>query len=66
MTDPDPRHLPHEPEDTLPQWLYQRFNPTGVPWENLHPGEQLYWKHEAAAVRRAVARGGFKSDPQEQ
>jgi hypothetical protein len=51
-------------EDTFPQWLYQRFNPTGIPWENLHPGEQLYWQHEAAAVRRAVERGGFKQDPQ--
>lgn len=47
-------------DDTLPQWLYQRFTHNFTTWENLHADDQLYWEHEAAAVRRAVERGGFK------
>jgi hypothetical protein len=48
--------------DTLPAWLYQRFaRDRNVPWDDLHEDNRSYWEHEAAAVRRAVARGGFKS-----
>lgn len=49
-------------EDTLPQWLQQRFRYVNVPddWEALGEVERLYWQHEADAVRRAVARNGFK------
>jgi hypothetical protein len=47
--------------DTLPAWLYQRFA-GGVPaWEFLDDGDRAYWEHHAAAVRRAVARDGFKT-----
>lgn len=47
--------------DTLPAWLYQRFA-GGVPaWEFLDDGDRAYWEHHAAAVRRAVERGGFKT-----
>jgi hypothetical protein len=46
--------------DTLPHWLYVRFGKGPIAWHELAPGEQDYWTHEAAAVRRAVARGGFK------
>jgi len=48
--------------DTLPAWLYQRFMSHGVGWDNLDADDRAYWEHEAAAVRRAVARGGFKSE----
>lgn len=47
--------------DTLPAWLYQRFMAGGVDWENLDDGDRAYWEHQARAVRRAVARGGFKT-----
>jgi hypothetical protein len=52
------------PTDTLPEWLYQRFAryrrhaPT---WGQLTENDQSYWEHEAAAVRRAVVRGGFET-----
>lgn len=46
--------------DTLPQWLFQRFGTDGRVWESLCLEDQEYWAHEAAAVRRAVERGGFK------
>lgn len=46
-------------EDTLPQWLHRRFGPERA-WGSLRPEDQAYWVHEAAAVRRAVERGGFK------
>lgn len=47
--------------DTLPAWLYRRFA-GGVPaWEWLDDGDRTYWEHQAAAVRRAVERGGFKT-----
>jgi len=47
--------------DTLPAWLHRRFA-GGVPaWEFLDDGDRAYWEHQAAAVRRAVARGGFKT-----
>lgn len=52
--------------DTLPQWLHQRFGKFRegyVPWDELGNDDRSYWAHEAAAVRRAVARGGFK-DPE--
>lgn len=44
--------------DTLPQWLAHRFSKTD--WDELDDDTRLWWQHEAAAVRRAVARGGFK------
>ncbi|MCF0086686.1 MULTISPECIES: hypothetical protein [unclassified Streptomyces] len=65
-TDPaELRRLADEPAtpDTLPEWLYQRFAKyrTHAPaWSALTDDDQSYWVHEAAAVRRAVARGGFK------
>lgn len=51
------------PDDTLPAWLYQRFGSyrLALPWEYLAQEDQEFWAHEAAAVRRAVERGGFKS-----
>jgi hypothetical protein len=48
--------------DTLPAWLYQRFMPDGTGWENLDDDQRSYWKHQARAVRRAVARNGFKAE----
>ena len=50
---------PAETQDSLPAWLYQRFMPDGVGWENLDADDRSYWEHHARAVRRAVARGGF-------
>jgi len=52
-----------ETTDTLPEWLYQRFAVIHgcPPWDTLDDGERAYWEHQAAAVRRAVARGGFKN-----
>lgn len=47
--------------DTLPAWLYQRFMPHGEGWDNLDDDQRSYWEHHAAAVRRAVGRGGFKT-----
>lgn len=44
--------------DTLPQWLCGRFG--DEPWIDLDEADRSFWEHEAAAVRRAVARGGFK------
>ena len=46
--------------DTLPAWLYQRFMPHGEGWDRLDDEDRAYWEHQARAVRRAVARGGFK------
>lgn len=49
--------------DTLPQWLYRRiarYRPNAPAWDALTEDDQSYWAHEAAAVRRAVARNGFK------
>jgi hypothetical protein len=48
--------------DTLPHWLYVRFGKGPMAWHELTPDDQSYWEHEAAAVRRAVARGGFKPE----
>lgn len=51
--------------DTLPEWLYQRFaryRRHAPAWSALSEDDQSYWEHEAAAVRRAVARGGFKTN----
>lgn len=50
-------------EDTLPAWLYQRFSrsrPNSPAWERLMDEDRSYWEHQARAVRRAVARGGFR------
>ncbi|MDH6610227.1 hypothetical protein M2164_005862 [Streptomyces sp. SAI-208] len=46
--------------DTLPEWLYSRFNRVAQPWQSLSNDDRSYWEHEAAAVRRAAERGGFK------
>jgi hypothetical protein len=47
--------------DTLAAWLHRRFA-GGVPaWEFLDDGDRAHWEHHAAAVRRAVERGGFKT-----
>jgi hypothetical protein len=48
--------------DTLPAWLYRRFMPDGEGWDCLDAGQRDYWEHQARAVRRAVARGGFKPE----
>jgi chromosome segregation ATPase len=47
--------------DTFPAWLAQRFDPQGAPWDGMSDDDRTYWEHQARAVRRAVARGGFKS-----
>ena len=56
------------PEDQAPMaaWLYQRFAKRAVAWEDLSQDDQELWKHEAAAVRRVSARGGFKAQTEEQ
>lgn len=46
--------------DTLPQWLHWRFGRPGQSWDTLGADDRSYWEHQAAAVRRAVDRGGFK------
>lgn len=53
--------------DTMAQWLRWRYGSrpytTGDPskgWDDLSVTDKAYWEHEAAAVKRAVARGGFK------
>jgi hypothetical protein len=48
-------------EDTLAPWLANRFDPNGATWDGMSDDDRTYWQHQAAAVRRAVARGGFKS-----
>jgi len=48
--------------DTLGKWLHYRFGKDDYTWAMLDGEERLYWEHEAAAVRRAVARGGFKDE----
>lgn len=50
--------------DTLAAWLYQRFAVIhgAPPWDLLSDDSRAYWEHHARAVRRAVARGGFKTD----
>ena len=49
------------PADTFPQWLAHRFSPS-TPWDAMDQGDREYWAHEAAAVRRTVARNGFKQE----
>ncbi|WP_086732880.1 hypothetical protein [Streptomyces glaucescens] len=49
--------------DTLPAWLHWRFGTQGQhaqTWDALTDDDRSYWEHQARAVRRAVARGGFK------
>jgi hypothetical protein len=59
----DPEHIDDCPgcEDTLPAWLAQRFDPRSPDWEQLSDDDRAYWEHHARAVRRAVARNGFKA-----
>jgi hypothetical protein len=57
---------PTETTDTLPQWLHHRFGAylhggDNQPWDQLEDADRDYWTHEADAVRRAVARGGFRT-----
>lgn len=52
LTEPTP--------DTLPAWLQHRFDPRGPEWDALDEDDRAYWEHQARAVRRAVARSGFK------
>ena len=52
-----------ETPDTLAPWLYQRFMVGGAGWDHLDEDDRSYWEHHAQAVRRAVARGGFKDEP---
>jgi hypothetical protein len=47
--------------DTFPAWLRQRYTATYVDWDHADDADRSYWEHGAAAVRRAVARGGFKT-----
>lgn len=49
-------------KDTLAAWLYNRFSDTVsiYSWEELPEVDKDFWEHEANAVRRAVARAGFK------
>lgn len=49
-------------DDTMGAWLYNRFSrhKHTIPWGKLHEDDQAHWEHHAEAVRRAVARGGFK------
>jgi hypothetical protein len=53
--------------DTLPAWLYSRFNESldAPAWDRLTDDDRTYWEHQARAVRRAVARGGFKTAAEE-
>lgn len=46
--------------DTLPAWLARRFDPNSTPWDGMSDDDRTYWQHQARAVRRAAARGGFK------
>lgn len=46
--------------DTLPHWLYVRFGKGGLGFRELDADTRSWWDHEAQAVRRAVARNGFK------
>ena len=48
--------------DTFPAWLARRFDPNGAPWDGMSDDDRSYWEHQARAVRRAVARGGFKAE----
>jgi hypothetical protein len=50
------------PKDTLAPWLAQRFDPQGAPWDGMSDDDRSYWEHQARAVRRAVARDGFKAE----
>lgn len=55
---------PDQP-DTLAEWLWGRYHGDDdwhKEWSELDQEDRLYWEHQAAAVRRAVYRGGFKQD----
>lgn len=62
---PDPRSTtpaPEEAPDTLPEWLFLRMARSFKTWDELSEDDRDYWAHEARAVRRAVARSGFKKE----
>jgi len=52
--------MPMTENDTLSAWLYWRFGPRTRSWDTVGDEEKDYWEHQAAAVRRAVDRGGFR------
>lgn len=51
-----------ERADTFPAWLARRMDPQGPDWDEMGEEDRSHWEHEARAVRRAVARGGFKAE----
>lgn len=57
------RATPEPKPDTLAEWLHRRYRGAldRIPWNDMTDDDRAYWEHEAAAVRRAVARGGFKN-----
>ncbi|MET7458091.1 hypothetical protein ABZT03_40860 [Streptomyces sp. NPDC005574] len=63
MTNPKPAVPAVDQAGTLPAWLYQRFNDAldAPAWDLLGDDDRTYWEHQARAVRRAVARDGFKA-----
>lgn len=64
MANPAATAPPTATPDTLANWLYRRFDTSAAPWEDLDLVDREYWEREAKAVRRAVARGGFRTpDP---
>ncbi|MFG2359412.1 hypothetical protein [Streptomyces sp. NPDC048521] len=51
--------------DTLPAWLHWRFGSHGQPWSDVPDEDKALWEYQARAVRRAVARNGFKTSQPE-
>lgn len=51
--------VPAPGPDTFPEWLQQRYGHTLVDGDDF-AAHVSFWQHEADAVRRAMARGGFK------
>ncbi|TGZ14705.1 hypothetical protein DV517_61880 [Streptomyces sp. S816] len=47
--------------DTLAAWLHWRFGTPAEPWSEVPDEDKACWEHQARAVRRAVARDGFKT-----
>jgi hypothetical protein len=51
-----------ERADTFPAWLAHRMDPQGPDWDAMNDEDRTHWEHQARAVRRAVARDGFKAE----
>lgn len=51
-------------DGSLGQWLHRRFGKhfDHRLWDRMTAEDRAWWEHEAAAVRRAVQRGGFKEE----